>query len=123
KVIPFVEVVQSGGGFWRLNHYRLQQGAKDAWQLVIPPPDPSDPVDKRQGWFEDAVNMKIPSSETFRLGAEGKARIARKGLLWKDAMAIPWGPINKKTGEQDLMPIDKVIEAIGKIYYLDVKAE
>lgn len=123
RVIPFIEIKGSGEqGFWRIDHYRLGQGAKDAIQMVVPPAERTDPLNKREQWCADAINLHIPSSEVFKFGDEGKARISRKGLLWKDPMNIPWGPKDAQ-GNQPVLPIEDVIKAIGNHYFLDLSAE
>lgn len=115
KVIPFIEVTGSGEqGWWRIDHYRAQQGAKDAYQLVVPPAEASDPLGKRESWLEDAINLKIPSAEVFKFGEQGKAIIPRH---WFGSKTIPWGPTGLQT------PVEDVIRDLGRQYYLDLKVE
>lgn len=115
NVVVHIEIEGSGTtGWWRVNNFRAMQGAKDAVQMVIAPASPTDPLSARQKWLEDAINLKIPSAETFKFGEKGKAIIPRH---WFGAKELPWGPTAIPTKVED------VIRDLGIQYYLDLKVE
>lgn len=118
QVIPKIDI-QGGAetGWWAINQYRAQQGAKNAVQMVIQPADRSDPLSVRMKGLEDAINLWVPQAETFKFGSEGKAMIPRG--IWGERQ-LPWGPPDKQ-GNIRLVNIEDVIYDLGHQYYVDLK--